>query len=112
MGEQETVIYEVLRKAQADGTLSQTQDGRALARFFLGVAVGINAVNKSVADPGVFQGYGQSRDDRLEHAGPQLSAKVQGSVRTVDLTIAIVLIVRRSSPADAVPTARSSEELS
>jgi hypothetical protein len=62
-------IYEVLRKAQADGTMSQTQDARALARFFLGVAWGINAVNKSVADPGVFQGYGQSRDDRLEHAG-------------------------------------------
>ena len=48
-------IYEVLRKAQADGTLSQTQDARALARFFLGVAWGINAVNKSVADPGVFR---------------------------------------------------------
>jgi hypothetical protein len=29
MGEQETVIYEVLGKAQADGTLSQTQDARA-----------------------------------------------------------------------------------
>jgi hypothetical protein len=69
MGEQETVIYEVLGKAQADGTLSQTQDARALAPFFLGVAVGINAVNKSVADPAVFQGHGQSRDDRLEHAG-------------------------------------------
>jgi hypothetical protein len=27
----------------------------ALARFFLGVAWGINAVNKSVADPGVFR---------------------------------------------------------
>ena len=55
MGQQETAIYEVLRKAQADGTLSQTQDARALARFFLGVAWGINAVNKSVADPGVFR---------------------------------------------------------
>jgi hypothetical protein len=47
-------IYEVLRRAQADRTLSQTEDARAVARFFLGVAVGINAVNKSVADPGVF----------------------------------------------------------
>jgi hypothetical protein len=55
MGQQETAIYQVLRKAQADGTLSQTQDARALARFFLGVAWGINAVNKSVADPGVFR---------------------------------------------------------
>jgi TetR/AcrR family transcriptional repressor of nem operon len=55
MGQQETAIYQVLRKAQADGTLSQAQDARALARFFLGVAWGINAVNKSVADPGVFR---------------------------------------------------------
>src|ERR1700758_1797904 len=55
MGQQETAIYQVLRKAQTDGTLSQTQDARALARFFLGVAWGINAVNKSVADPGVFR---------------------------------------------------------
>src|SRR6266478_2341528 len=55
MGQQETAIYQVLRRAQADGTLRQTQDARALARFFLGVAWGINAVNKSVADPGVFR---------------------------------------------------------
>src|SRR5689334_5249101 len=55
MGQQETAIYQVLRRAQNGGTLSQTQDARALARFFLGVAWGINAVNKSVADPGVFR---------------------------------------------------------
>jgi len=55
LGQQETAIYQVLRKAQADGTLSQTQDARALARFFLGVAWGINAVNRSVADPEVFR---------------------------------------------------------
>jgi TetR/AcrR family transcriptional repressor of nem operon len=55
MGQQETAIYLVLRKAQADGTLNPAQDARALARFFLGVAWGINAVNKSVADPGVFR---------------------------------------------------------
>jgi hypothetical protein len=39
MDEQETVIYEVLAKAHADGTLSQTQDARALAPFFLRVAI-------------------------------------------------------------------------
>jgi TetR/AcrR family transcriptional repressor of nem operon len=55
MGQQETAIYEVLRKAQTDGTLSPTQDARALARFFLGVAWGINAVNRSSADPGVLR---------------------------------------------------------
>jgi TetR/AcrR family transcriptional regulator, transcriptional repressor for nem operon len=55
MGQQETAIYQVLRKAQTDGALSPAQDARALARFFLGVAWGINAVNKSVADPGVLR---------------------------------------------------------
>src|SRR5216684_4023137 len=55
MGQQETAIYQVLRRAQVDGTLSQTQDARALARFFFGIAWGINAVNKSVADPEVFR---------------------------------------------------------
>jgi TetR/AcrR family transcriptional repressor of nem operon len=51
LGEQETGIYRVLRKAQACGALSSALDARALARFFLGVAWGINAVNRTVADP-------------------------------------------------------------
>src|ERR1700738_1245809 len=55
LGQQETAIYQVLRKAQTDGALSPEQDARALARFFLGVGWGMNAVNKSVADPGVFR---------------------------------------------------------
>jgi glutaredoxin-related protein len=68
MGQQETAIYQVLRKAQAEGTLSRTQDARALARLFLGVAWGINAANRSVADPGVFSDNGQSRAGRLGDA--------------------------------------------
>ena len=51
VGQQETAIYGVLRKAQAEGALSAAHDARALARFFLGVAWGINAVNRTVADP-------------------------------------------------------------
>ena len=51
LGQQETAIYGVLRKAQAEGALSSAHDARALARFFLGVAWGINAVNRTVADP-------------------------------------------------------------
>ena len=51
MGEQETGIYRVLRKAQVSGVLNPALDARALARFFLGVAWGINAVNRTVADP-------------------------------------------------------------
>jgi TetR/AcrR family transcriptional repressor of nem operon len=77
MGQQETAIYQVLRRAQADGTLSQTQDARALARFFLGVAWGINAVNKSVADPEVFRDMvrvAMSAWDRPAAARPDGSA--------------------------------------
>jgi TetR/AcrR family transcriptional repressor of nem operon len=55
MGQQETAIYQVLRKAQAEGTLSAARDARALARFFLGVAWGINAVNRTVTDPEVLR---------------------------------------------------------
>jgi TetR/AcrR family transcriptional regulator, transcriptional repressor for nem operon len=53
LGQQETAIYQVLRKAQNDGTLNPAEDARALARFFLGVAWGINAVNRTIADLGV-----------------------------------------------------------
>jgi len=55
MGEQETAIYRVVRKAQALGALNPAHDARALARFFLGVAWGINTVNRTVADPEVLR---------------------------------------------------------
>jgi TetR/AcrR family transcriptional regulator, transcriptional repressor for nem operon len=51
IGQQESAIYSVLRQAQAEGSLAATRDARALARFFLGVAQGLNVVNKAVADP-------------------------------------------------------------
>jgi TetR/AcrR family transcriptional repressor of nem operon len=51
IGEQESAIYRVLRRAQAQGSLAPRLDARALARFFLGVAQGLNVVNKAVADP-------------------------------------------------------------
>jgi TetR/AcrR family transcriptional repressor of nem operon len=51
IGQQESAIYRVLRRAQAEGSLASTCDARALARFFLGVAQGLNVVNKAVADP-------------------------------------------------------------
>src|ERR1700687_5842050 len=56
IGQQESAIYRVLRKAQAAGALNPAHDARALARFFLGVAWGINAVNRTVADPEVLRG--------------------------------------------------------
>ena len=55
LGQQESAIYRVLRRAQAEGSLASTLDARALARFFMGVAQGLNVVNKAVADPGVLK---------------------------------------------------------
>jgi TetR/AcrR family transcriptional repressor of nem operon len=54
-GLQESAIYRVLRRAQAQGSLPSTVDARALARFYMAVAQGLNVVNKAVADPGVLQ---------------------------------------------------------
>ena len=51
VGRQEAAIYAVLRRAQAEALLDPTQDARALARLFLGVAQGMNVVNKATADP-------------------------------------------------------------
>ncbi len=52
---QESAIYQVLRRAQAEGSLDSRQDPRALARFFMGVAHGMNVVNKAGADPTVLR---------------------------------------------------------
>jgi TetR/AcrR family transcriptional repressor of nem operon len=69
LGEQETALYRVLRKAQAEGGLNPAQDARALARFFLGVAWGINAVNKAVADPDVHRDMVRSAMSVWDRAG-------------------------------------------
>ncbi len=55
VGQQETGIYRVLRRAQAEGSLAITVDAKALARFFLGVAQGLNVLNKALADPEVLK---------------------------------------------------------
>jgi TetR/AcrR family transcriptional repressor of nem operon len=52
---QESAIYRMLRRAQVRGALAATVDTRALARFFMAVAQGLNVVNKAVADPDVLQ---------------------------------------------------------
>jgi TetR/AcrR family transcriptional repressor of nem operon len=54
-GRLESAVYRLLRRAQAEGSLRSTVDARALARFFMAVAQGLNVVNKAVADPGVLQ---------------------------------------------------------
>lgn len=55
IGQQESAIYRVLLRAQAEGSLAAALDVRALARFFLGVAQGLNVMNKAVADPEVLK---------------------------------------------------------
>ena len=55
LGMQESAIYQVLRRAQIDGSIEATQDVRALARFFVGVAHGLNSVNKVVPDPAMLR---------------------------------------------------------
>jgi TetR/AcrR family transcriptional repressor of nem operon len=55
LGQQESAIYQLFRRAQADGSIDSTQDARALARFFVGVAHGLNAVNKAVPDPAMLK---------------------------------------------------------
>jgi TetR/AcrR family transcriptional regulator, transcriptional repressor for nem operon len=55
LGQQESAIYKVLRRAQAEGSLGAGQDARALARFFTGVAHGLNAVNKAAPDPAMLE---------------------------------------------------------
>jgi TetR/AcrR family transcriptional repressor of nem operon len=51
VAQQESAIYQVLRRAQIEGSLDPKQDARAIARFFLGVAQGLNVVNKAAPDP-------------------------------------------------------------
>jgi TetR/AcrR family transcriptional repressor of nem operon len=55
LGRQESAIYGVLRRAQAEGSLDPAQDALALARLFLGVAQGMNVVNKATADPALLK---------------------------------------------------------
>jgi TetR/AcrR family transcriptional repressor of nem operon len=69
LGQQETAIYRVLRKAQPQGALNPAHDARALARFFLGVAWGINAVNRTVADPEVLRDMVRSAMSVWDTAG-------------------------------------------
>jgi TetR/AcrR family transcriptional regulator, transcriptional repressor for nem operon len=55
VGQQESMFYQVLLNAQATGALPRAHDCRALARFFVGVAQGLNVVHKAMADPIVLQ---------------------------------------------------------
>ena len=55
VAQQESAIYQVVRQAQADGLIGRKEDARALARFFVGVAHGLNVVNKAASDPAMLK---------------------------------------------------------
>ncbi len=52
---QEDAIYETLRRASELKLLSQKEDPRALARFFLGVAQGLNVVSRAGGGPAMLK---------------------------------------------------------
>jgi TetR/AcrR family transcriptional regulator, transcriptional repressor for nem operon len=52
---QEAEIYRTIRRAQACGVIDRRRDARALARFFQGVAHGLNVVNKAIPDPAILK---------------------------------------------------------
>ena len=54
-GEQESAIYRVLHQAQIAGVLESHLDLRAMARFFLAVAQGMNVVNKALPNPEILR---------------------------------------------------------
>ena len=55
LGKIESSIYEVLLRAQTQGSLPIGLDIRALSRFFLAISQGIAVLNKAFADPSVIK---------------------------------------------------------
>ncbi|NET37052.1 MAG: TetR/AcrR family transcriptional regulator [Cyanothece sp. SIO1E1] len=55
LGKIESSIYEVLLRAQTQGSLPVGVDIRALSRFFLAISQGIAVLNKTFADPSVIK---------------------------------------------------------
>ncbi len=84
MAQQESAIYQVLRRAQADGAIDRVQDSRALARFFVGVAHGLNVVNKASPDPAMLKDMVSVAMRVWDAAKPQSKRRSggQGNTRT------------------------------
>jgi TetR/AcrR family transcriptional repressor of nem operon len=53
LGHQESAIYGVLRRAQAEGSLGRDADARAMARFFMSVAQSLNVIHRVAPDPAI-----------------------------------------------------------
>ena len=79
-GHQESEIYGVLRRAQVKGLFDSAIDVRALARFFMAVAQGLNVVNKAVPDPGILTDVSRVAMTVLDPvSGPQRNRCTQKS---------------------------------
>lgn len=71
---QESAIYQVLRRAQAKGSLDSKQDTRALARLFLAVAQGMNVAHKAGAAPAVLRDMAKTAMSIWKHpTAPKVS---------------------------------------
>jgi len=81
-GHQESAIYGALRRAQVKGRVDSGLDVRALARFFMAVAQGLNVVNKAVPDPGILTDVSRVAMTVLDAvSGPQRDRWTQTSRR-------------------------------
>jgi TetR/AcrR family transcriptional repressor of nem operon len=78
MAQQESAIYQVLRRAQADGSIERGQDSRALARFFVGVAHGLNVVNKASPNPAMLKDMVSVAMRVWDAAKPSANRRVPG----------------------------------
>lgn len=83
LGQQESAIYQVLRRAQTDGLIDPSQDARSLARFFVGIAHGLNAVNKAVPDPAMLKDIVKTAMQVWDSARP--AARVRSSSKAAVL---------------------------
>jgi TetR/AcrR family transcriptional repressor of nem operon len=70
---QESALYQVIRRAQVQGALRSTLDPRALARFFMAVAQGLNVVNKAVIDTDVLHDIAQVALTVWDNADPPMA---------------------------------------
>lgn len=81
LGQQEAAIYRVLHRAQVEGRLESNLGARALARFFVAVAQGMNVVNKATPDPAILRDIARVAmtvwdTPRLKHA-PRSKARAR-----------------------------------
>jgi TetR/AcrR family transcriptional repressor of nem operon len=70
-GQQESAIYQALRRAQLAGRIDRDRDIRALARFFTGVAQALNVVNKIVPDPAILRDIVKVAISVIKHSSEQ-----------------------------------------